>query len=144
MVRIKNALNEYYVGEAGGEDADLLLAEFIQTIDTDDDENIEEFAFYDGDGTPEDDVIYVKRGYTFEGLYSDSNEAMKFIGDLKDEVGEARKITFKHVKPNGQTFIGPAVVSGIKTEGGDASEFEPFECTIRWSRKPEMTETPAG
>lgn len=63
--REKNAKTEYYVGavpEDGTEEVEWLrLAKWISSVTDDTEEEVEDMAFYDGDGTPEDDVISVKK-----------------------------------------------------------------------------------
>lgn len=139
MARQKNALTKYYVGKLEEKEADKRLAKYISDVEDDSDEETEDEAFYDGDGTPEEDVISVKKAYAFEGMYDDEDKAMNFIADLEFETGEGRKIWFKQERTNGKTYEGPATVSGIKVTGGEASEYAAFECTISWDKKPKIT-----
>lgn len=141
MARKKNALTEYHVAELTdtGEPEYLRLAKWISTVNDDTDEETEDQGWYDGDGTPETDVISIKKNYTFEGLYDEENPAMKFIAGLEFETGEARKIMFKQVRTNGDELTGPATVTGVKVTGGEATEYATFECAIAWDRKPEIT-----
>lgn len=138
--RKKNALTKYYVGDIKDKEAEKRLAKHISSVEDDSDEETEDEAFYDGDGTPEEDVISVKKAYAFEGMYNDDDEAMNFIADLEFETGEGRKVWFKQVRTNGKTYEGPATVSGIKVTGGEAAEYAAFECTISWDKKPEITD----
>lgn len=141
--REKNAKTEYYVGaipEDGTEEVEWLrLAKWISSVTDDTEEEVEDMAFYDGDGTPEDDVISVKKTYAFEGMYDDEIEAMKFIAGLEFETGSGRKIMFKQVRTNGDEFAGVATVKDPKVTGGEASEYAVFECSISWDRRPEKT-----
>lgn len=146
MARQKNALTEYYVAapvDGVGEPDYLRLAKWISNVTDDADEETEDQGFYDGDGTPETDVISVKKSYSFEGMYDDTDPAMKFIAGLEFEVGEGRKVMFKQVRTNGDVLEGPATVTGIKVTGGEATEYATFECAIAWDTKPTITpETP--
>lgn len=137
FARKKNALTKYFVGDLKEEEADKRLAKWVSNVDDDSDEEVEDEAYYDGDGTPEDDVISVKKTYAFEGLYDDEDAAMRFIADLEFETGEGRKIWFKQERTNGEVFEGPATVKEIKVTGGEASDYATFECSISWDRKPE-------
>lgn len=147
MARQKNALTEYYVGPVG-EEATLRLAKWISSVTDDSDETTEEAAFYDGDGTPESDVVSVKKVYSFEGMYDAEDPAMAFIAAMELETGEARKVSFKQVRTDGTVLSGKATVTEPKLTGGDASEFAVFSCTIGWDAKPTVTspipETPQG
>lgn len=142
MARKKNALTEYHVAAItdGLEEPDYKrLAKWISTVADDTDEETEDQGFYDGDGTPETDVISIKKSYTFEGMYDEDDPAMKFIAGLEFETGEARKIMFKQVRTNGDVLEGPATVTGIKVTGGEATEYATFECAIAWDKRPEVT-----
>lgn len=142
MARKKNALTEYYVSESAEDATDatwLRLAKWISTVTDDSDEENEDQGFYDGDGTPETDVISVKKSYSFEGMYDDDDPAMKFIASLEFETGEGRKILFKQVRTNGTELVGPATVTEPKVTGGEATEYATFECVISWDKKPQIT-----
>lgn len=147
MARKKNALTEYHVGAipAGdvGEVDYFRLAKWVQTVTDDSDEETEDMGFYSGDGTPETDVISIKKNYTFEGFYDEEDPAMKFIADLEFETGEGRKIMFKQVRTNGDTLEGKATVTDVKVTGGEATEYAVFECAISWDKKPEVTKAGA-
>lgn len=144
MARKKNALTEYYVAEMvedGMEPEYFRLAKWISTVTDDSEEEVESTAYYDGDGTPEDDVISVKKTYTFEGTRDDEDPAQNLIAGLELEVGEKRKIMFKQERTNGDVLEGPATVKEIKVTGGEASEYAAFSCTISWDHKPEVTKS---
>ena len=143
MARKKNALTEYYVADRPGDaltEPDFMrLAKWIATVSDDSDEEVDDTAYYDGDGTPEDDVISVKKTYTFEGTYDDEDPAMKFIAAKEFETGDARKIMFRQVRTNGDVLEGPATLKDVKVTGGEASEYPAFSCAISWDRRPEVT-----
>lgn len=142
-MRKKNALTQYFVGPKE-EEATLQLGKWITDVTDDSDETTEDTAFYDGDGTPETDVTGVKKVYSFEGMYDETDAAMKFIADLELETGEARKISFKQVRTDGSALSGIATVTGIKTTGGAASDYAGFSCVIGWDAKPTITPAPEG
>lgn len=142
MARKKNALTEYHVAAvpvSEGLAEYKRLAKWVSNVSDDTDEQTEDQGFYDGDGTPETDVISVKKAYTFEGMFDETDEAMKLIAGLEFETGEARKVMFKQVRTDGSTLEGPATVTGIKVTGGEATEYATFECAIAWDKKPEVT-----
>ncbi|MEK3890249.1 phage tail tube protein [Bacillus sp. FSL K6-3431] len=145
MARKKNALTEYYVAPmpiADEEPEYNELADWISSVNDDTDEESEDTGYYSGDGTPETDVISVKKKYTFEGLYDETNPAMKFIAGLEFVTGEERKIMFKQVRTDGKTLEGPATVTEPKVTGGEATVYAPFSCAIAWNKKPTETTTP--
>ena len=143
MARKKNALTEYYVAPMPADELTepeyLRLAKWISSVSDESDEEVDDTAYYDGDGTAESDVVSIKEAYSFEGTYDDADPAMKFIAGLKRETGEGRKVMFRKVESNGDTLEGRATVTDIVASGGDASAYETFTCTITWDRKPEVT-----
>jgi len=139
LARFKNALTKYFVGESE-EKATLRLAKWIRTVEDDSDEEIEEEGWYDGDGTPEEDVVFIKKKYSYEGLHDADDPAQAFIAALEFETGEGRKIWMKQERTDGSVLSGPATVTNIKVTGGEATEFAPFECEIAWDRKPTITQ----
>ena len=143
--RQKNALTEYHVADPA-EDVEtavwLELAKYISAVTDDTDEEAEDTGYYDGDGTPETDVISVKKKYTFEGLHDSSDPAQALIAELELKTGEGRKVLFKTVRTNGKTFVGPATVTDIVVSGGEATEYAPFGCAIGFDKIPTETSTP--
>lgn len=138
MARIKNALTEYYVGEWKDKEteAEMRLAHLITTVTDDSNEEIEEEGFYDGDGTAEQDITSVQKGYTFEGYMDHEDEAMAFIASKEFETGEGRKIAFTQIRTDGTKLHGKATVSEIKVTGGEATDYPVFSCKITWDHKP--------
>ncbi|WP_028125652.1 phage tail tube protein [Eremococcus coleocola] len=148
MARLKNALRKHYIAPWKSETPDtkpsdkeyLPLAKYIVTVSDESDEETDDEGFYDGDGTPEETVISVAAGYSFEGYHDITDAAQKLIRDMKYKIGEDRRVWFKVVSSDGQTqWEAIANVSGIKTGDGDATEFEAFECTIKWISLPKET-----
>lgn len=142
MARKKNALTSYFVApmpEGETEPEYLELARWISNVNDDSDEETEDTGYYDGDGTPETDVISLAEKYSFEGLYDKEDPAMKFVAGLKRETGEGRKVMFKKVEPDGESAEGPATATDIVHSGGEATAYATFGCTIAWNRKPTVT-----
>lgn len=151
MARNKNALRGHFIQayepgtETPGEEW-LELAKYISTIGDDTQEETEEQAYYDSDGTPETDVISVAGAYTPEGFYDPEDPAQALIAGMKYKTGDGRKIWHKVVESDGsKEWVGRATVSAIVAGAGDASAYETFSCNIRFDRIPTETDvTPAG
>mgnify|MGYP001194415120 FL=1 len=142
MARKKNALTEHYIAPIPENDQEpewMRIAKWISNIEPSAEEETEEQAYYDGDGTPETDVISVRMTWSFEGVYDDEDPAHKFIRSLEFETGEGRKVMYKQVRQDGTVLEGPATVTEPITTGGEASAYEQFSFTIAWDRKPEIT-----
>ena len=149
MARIKNAITGYFIDlwddATPPTAATKELAKWISTVTPNNTENVEETGFYDGDGTPEKDVVSTSNGYDFEGMYDVTDAAMKLIADLRFKTGSDRKVIFKMVDPDGTTYIGKATVTDPIANGGEATEFATFSCTITWDQTPTITPpTPPG
>lgn len=146
MARFKNALRGHFVQayEPGTEepgDEWLELAKWISSISDDTQEGTEETAYYDGDGTPETDVISVAEAYNVEGLYDTEDPAQELIASLKRKTGVGRKVWHKVVRADGKKeWVGRATVSNIVAGSGDASAYETFSCNIRYDFIPEETD----
>uniref|UniRef100_UPI003D815905 phage tail tube protein n=1 Tax=Lederbergia lenta TaxID=1467 RepID=UPI003D815905 len=146
MGKNKNALRGHFVQKyTPGEDAPgeewLELAHQISTIGDDTQEETEDTAFYDGDGTPETTVISVAGAYTPEGYYDSSDPAQALIAGLKYKTGDGRKVWHRVVSSDGKKeWVGRATVSAIVAGAGDASAYETFSCNIRFDRIPEETD----
>lgn len=143
-MRSKNALRGHFVqayvpGEEVPGEEWLEVGKYIETIEADNNEETEEMGFYDGDGTPEMDVVSVAVGYSLSGFYDPEDPAQQLIADLEFATGEGRKIWHKRVNAQKtKEWTGKATVSEIVVGGGDATAYEAFECNIRWDRKPEV------
>src|SRR5690625_1380707 len=150
MARNKNALREHYIqpyveGEEYDEDGWLRLARYISNIDVEPNEETEEEAFYDGDGTPEETVVSVARAYSPEGQFDPEDEAQALIESLQYETGDKRKVWHKVVRSDGKKeWIGRATVLDIIAGAGEASAYEEFSCTIRFDEKPKVEDLGNG
>ncbi len=146
MARNKNALRKHFVQawERGQDEPDeewLELAHLISNIEVEPNEETEEEAFYDGDGTPEETVVSVARAYAPEGQFDPEDEAQALIESLQNEIGDARKIWHRVVRSDGKKeWVGRATVLDIIAGAGEASEYEEFSCSIRFDEKPKETD----
>lgn len=153
MARNKNALRGHFIqpytpGQNEPGEEWLELAKYISSIGDDTQEESEDEAFYDSDGTPETTVTSVAGAYTPEGYYDPEDEAQGLIASLKYKIGDGRKIWHKVVSADGKKeWVGRATVSAIVAGSGDASAYETFSCNIRFDRIPkenDIPETPEG
>src|SRR5690625_5127921 len=109
MARKKNALTEHYIApipESGQEPDYLRIARWISNVEPSPEEETEDTAYYDGDGTPETDVISVKTSWSFEGMYDDEDPAHQFLRTLEPETGEGRKVTYNQLRQDATTLPG--------------------------------------
>lgn len=144
MARSKNALRGHFVAPYDPQAPDtpptewLELAKWISTIGDDTNEETEDEAFYDGDGTPETTVVSVAGAYTPEGYYDPEDPAQALIASLKYKTGDGRKIWHRVVSADGKKeWVGRATVTNIVAGAGDAQSYETFSCTITFDQIPE-------
>ena len=143
MARLKNALRVHEIGifnpaTPTTEPKDWLkLAKYIGTVNDESDEDTDDTGYYDGDGTPEETVLSVVGGYSFEGLYDAEDKAQALIASMRYKVGDARRVWLRVTSSDRKkSWTEVANVSEIKIGDGDATDYEAFECTIKWIRLP--------
>lgn len=143
MARLKNALRVHEIGVFNpttptAEPTEWLkLAKYIETVNDESDEDTDDTGYYDGDGTPEETVLSVVGGFSFEGLYDAEDKAQALIASMKYKFGDARRIWFRVTSADKKkTWKEVANVSEIKAGDGDATEYEAFKCTIKWIKQP--------
>lgn len=148
MPKMKNAKRKHFVALWSAEnaateptgDAWKWLADGVTTAEAENDEETDDIAYYNGDGTKKTVVTSVKNGYSFEGDYIKEDEAQAIVAAMRFKTGDDRNVWFKVVDADGKTqYVGVATVSGIKIGGGEASEYEAFEATISWNAAPKQS-----
>lgn len=145
MPKLKNAKRKHFIAEWAADsaateptgDAWKWLADGVTTAEVENDEETDDVAYYNGDGTKKTVVTSVKKGYSFEGDYIREDAAQALIASKELKTGDDRNLWFKVVEADGKTQkVGVATVSDIKIGGGEASEYEAFEATISWNSAP--------
>lgn len=153
MARLKNALRVHEIAVFDPKNptteptdgAWKKLARYIETVNDESDEETDDTGFYDGDGTPEETVTSVVGGFSFEGFYDPEDAAQAIIAAMKYKVGDARRVWFRVTSSDKKkSWTQVANVSEIKAGDGDATEFETFECTIKFIKTPVERALPAG
>lgn len=143
MARLKNALRVHEIGifnpttPTAEPTKWLKLAKYIETVNDESDEDTDDTGYYDGDGTPEETVLSVVGGFSFEGLYDAEDPAQALIASMKYKIGDDRRVWFRVTSADKKkTWTEVANVSEIKAGDGDATDYETFECTIKWIKQP--------
>lgn len=139
---MKNALRKHYIAdwakehtEAPAKEQFKRLAKNISSITDDTDEETDDKAFYDGDGTKEKKVVGISESWKVEGLRDYDDEAQNVIASKKRKTGDNRKVWHKIVDSVEKTeVVEVATLSDIKSGGGDAGDDETFECTITFNK----------
>lgn len=153
MAKNKNALRKHYIGpykEAAPDtqptaEEYLWLAKGLKTSSPENDEETDDSAYFDGDGTKEEMVISKRRGRTFEGHRDYSDKAQNFVAEKEDEVGDDLVVWYKEVSSDGKTQKeGLARLSEIEIGDGEASELETIKFKVVWTRKPKKSAVVPG
>lgn len=153
MSKMKNAKRKHFLAPwlptapttEPGNDAWKWLADGVTTAEAENDEETDDIAYYNGDGTKKTVVTSVKNGYSFEGDYIKEDEAQAIVAGMRFKTGDDRNVWLKVVESDGKTqYVGVATVSGIKIGGGEASEYEGFEATISWNAAPKQSAVVGG
>lgn len=150
MARIKNALRGHFIQAytAGQEEPGeewLELAEWITDVTDDTQEEVEDTAYYSGDGTPESEIISVAGAYNFEGTFDAEDPAQALIADMKYKTGVGRKVWHKVVSADGKKeWMERSTVTAIVAGSGNAAEYEAFSCNIRFDKLPKEKDVTSG
>lgn len=139
---MKNALRKHYVADwkkehtQAPEKTDFLrLAKNISSITDDTDEETDDKAFYDGDGTKEKKVVGISEAWKAEGIRDYDDPAQNLIASKKRKTGDERKVWHKIVDSVEKTEVCEvATLSDIKSGGGDAGDDEEFGCTLTYNK----------
>lgn len=153
MPKNKNAQRKHYIGPYKEATPDttptaeeyLWLAKGLKTSSPENNEETDDSAYFDGDGTKEEIVISKRRGRTFEGHRDYSDKAQNFVAEKEDEVGDDLIVWYKEVSSDGKTQKeGLARLSEIEIGDGEASELETIKFKIVWTRKPKKSAVVPG
>lgn len=142
MMKVKNVTTKHFIAEIpkGDEEPDYKrLAKGILEIGSENDEETEEFAYYDGDGTPETEILSVKKNHPFEGHFVASDPAQQIIKKREFASGDENKIMYKQERFEGEVLEGLATLHDVKVSGGPAEEYRPISGIISWDEKPKIT-----
>ena len=125
MATMKNALRKHYIADWKKEHTQapdkteyLRVAKNISSITDDTDEETDDKAFYDGDGTKEKKVVGISEAWKVEGLRDYDDPAQNLIASKKRKTGDDRKVWHKIVDPVEKTEVNEvATLSDIKSGG---------------------------
>ena len=142
MATMKNALRKHYIADWKKEHTQapektefLRLAKNISSITDDTDEETDDKAFYDGDGTKEKKVVGISEAWKTEGIRDYDDPAQNLIASKKRKTGDDRKVWHKIVDSVEKTEVCEvATLSDIKSGGGDAGDDEQFGCTLTYNK----------
>lgn len=156
MAKFKNAIRKHYIAPYDPEHPDtpptddkyMWIAKGVKETSPENDEEDDEVAYFDGDGTKEKVITSKSRGRSFEGHREYGDKAQDFIADREDELNDDLVVWYKEVVPTGKYYKeGIGRLSGIEIGEGEAHELESIKFQVNWSRTPEkhdITASPAA
>lgn len=119
------------------------IAKGINNVEPDNNEELSQDKYIDGDGYGETDVIGAQTILSFKGHRYYGDPAQDFIFGLALEVGSARRTDFTWTEPDGGKFTGPCTIANIKGPSGDAGSKGEISFEVHFNGKPTYT-PPAG
>jgi hypothetical protein len=156
MAKFKNAIRKHYIAPYDPEHPDtpptedkyMWIAKGVKETSPENDEEDDDVAYFDGDGTKEKVITSKSRGRSFEGHREYDDKAQNFIADKEDDLADELVVWYKEVVPTGKYYKeGLGRLSGIEIGEGEAHELESIKFQVNWSRKPEkhdITASPAA
>lgn len=156
MAKYKNAIRKHYIAPYDPEHPDtpptddkyMWIAKGVKETSPENDEEDDDVAYFDGDGTKEKVITSKSRGRSFEGHREYDDKAQNFIAGKEDDLADELVVWYKEVVPTGKYYKeGLGRLSGIEIGEGEAHELESIKFQVNWSRKPEkhdITASPAA
>lgn len=119
----------------------LRIASGISSIDTENNEEVDQTGYYDLNGGVDSTVIGFQLTYSFEGHRQYEDEAQNFIfNDAMLDIDTKRRGEFLIVSPDKKSLKGPASLVNLSAPGGDANAKGEISFEIHYSGKPEKSD----
>jgi len=115
------------------------LAVGISTGEADNNEDLAQDKYLDGDGFGSTDVIGAQHIVSFSGHRVVGNVAQDYIAAMKLELGDARKTHLRYTDAAGNQISGAVTLANIKDGGGDAGAKKDFTFEAHFNGKPTYT-----
>lgn len=118
----------------------MRLARGVKSIDLDNNEEVEEYYYYDGEGNAESGVTGMQKAVEIEldREYNDPAQNLIF-NTMAHDVGNIRNIAFRITYPDGTKILGPATVTDIKEPSGEPQNRGECSFSIKFAGKPKVT-----
>lgn len=112
----------------------------IATIDGDPSEEIDQTAYYDGDGNASSDVTGGQEIISVSGHRRHGDPYQDYVASLKFVRGEARKSTLRITDPAGEVVESSVTICNIKALGanGDANSKNEFSNELHFNGAPRV------
>ncbi|MBQ8708832.1 MAG: hypothetical protein IJ523_12160 [Succinivibrionaceae bacterium] len=111
----------------------------ITNVDPSVNEQTQQYFFMCGNGGADNEVTGIAPQYNVSGRRIYGDVAQDYIAKLKYKLGDERKTSFKVVTDK-ETIIADCTITDIVDFGGQATDNEPFSCTIRVNGLPTVSD----
>lgn len=116
-----------------------LIAAGITNVESNNNEELAQDRYLDGDGYGETDVVGAQLVLTFTGHRKYGDPAQDFIFDTLLELGPNRRTEFRWTEPDGGVFEGECTIANIAGPSGDAGAKGEISFEIHFNGKPQYT-----
>lgn len=115
------------------------IAKGISNVEPNNNEELSQDKYLDGNGFGETDVIGAQTILTFTGHRYYGDEAQDFIFGKILELGNSRRTNFEWTEPDGGKFAGDCTIANISGPSGDAGAKGEISFEIHFNGKPTYT-----
>jgi hypothetical protein len=112
------------------------IAAGITNVEPNNNEELSQDRYLDGDGYGETDVIAAQLVLTFTGHRKYGDAAQDYIFGKLLELGANRRTTFRWTEPDGGVFEGDCTIANISGPSGDAGSKGEISFEIHLNGKP--------
>jgi hypothetical protein len=112
------------------------IAAGITNVEPNNNEELSQDRYLDGDGYGETDVIAAQTVLTFTGHRKYGDAAQDFIFSKLLELGPSRRTEFRWTEPDGGIFEGECTIANISGPSGDAGAKGEISFEIHFNGKP--------
>ncbi|MED2978194.1 capsid protein [Bacillus swezeyi] len=118
------------------------LAAGLKTVEPNNNENIDQTPYYDGNGMADSDVTGGQLVFTCTLDRVNNDPVQDYILSKIFEFGVSRRTTCKWKTPQGELIEGPVTIANIAPPGGDANAKGEWTFEIHFNGKPTVTPAP--
>lgn len=117
----------------------LRIGAGINSATQNNNEEVSDEPWYDGEGMSSSDVTGGQLTYDFSGNRKIGDPAQDLITSLQFNYDDSRKCPFRWVSPEGNKAEGVATITDIVSQGGDSNNKSDFSFTARFNGRPTFT-----
>ncbi|MEK5272551.1 capsid protein [Aeribacillus sp. FSL K6-8394] len=121
-----------------------LIAKGITNVEPNNNEELDQTKYLDGDGYGETDVTAAQLVLTFTGHRYYGDPAQDYIVGKLLELGPTRRTNFRWTEPDGGIFEGPCTIANISGPSGDAGTKGEISFEIHFNGRPQYTPPTTG